>query len=199
MGSPLRDSRPAPDLHWVPVSRLLLSHSMGPESFKSRVVELRDVPPDQLTAHPMNFRRHPGSQRDAVRASIERFGMAAPVYATPDLTVIDGHLRVEEALTVGAPTVPVVIIDMDETEAADLLLRLDPTAALATVDRDVLQLLMAEQEWDPGEQALVASLDALLTDPELGPPDDENETGGGGGGGGGVTCPACGYVIGGDG
>ena len=52
------------------------------------------VDPEQLTAHPLNFRRHPTAQRKALRASIERLGWVTAVVATLDGTVIDGHARV---------------------------------------------------------------------------------------------------------
>jgi hypothetical protein len=97
-------------------------------NLENRIVRYDEaVDPEQLTAHPLNFRRHPVAQRKALRASIEGHGWVAPVIATVDGTVIDGHARVEEALS-GGVTVPVVFVDMDDDEAGSMILRLDPIA-----------------------------------------------------------------------
>lgn len=117
--------------------------------------------PEQLTAHPRNFRRHPNKQRDALRASIAGHGWVAPVIATMDGTVVDGHARVEEALSAGV-NVPVLFVDMDEDEAGDMILRLDPIAAMAGYDADVLSDLLADQEWVDGEQGLEALLAGMV-------------------------------------
>jgi site-specific DNA-methyltransferase (adenine-specific) len=131
-------------------------------NLENRIVRYDEaVEPDQLTAHPLNFRRHPVAQRKALRASIEGHGWVAPVIATVDGTVIDGHARVEEALS-GGVTVPVVFVDMDDDEAGSMILRLDPIAAMASHDSDVLGELLAREEWVPDESALSETLNGLL-------------------------------------
>ena len=133
-------------------------------NLENRIVRYDEaVDPEQLTAHPLNFRRHPIVQRKALRASIEGHGWVAPVIATVDGTVIDGHARVEEALS-GGVTVPVVFVDMDDNEAGSMILRLDPIAAMASHDSDVLGELLALEEWVPDEMALLAS---FPTDPTV--------------------------------
>ncbi len=131
-------------------------------NLENRIVRYDEaVDPEQLTAHPLNFRRHPVAQRKALRASIEGHGWVAPVIATVDGTVIDGHARVEEALS-GGVTVPVVFVDMDDDEAGSMILRLDPIAAMASHDSDVLGELLAREEWAVGELALSETLNGLL-------------------------------------
>jgi DNA modification methylase len=129
-------------------------------NLENRIVRYDEaVDPEQLTAHPLNFRRHPVAQRKALRASIEGHGWVAPVIATVDGTVIDGHARVEEALS-GGVTVPVVFVDMDDDEAGSMILRLDPIAAMASHDSDVLGELLAREEWAQDEQSLADTLNS---------------------------------------
>ncbi len=42
--------------------------------WRSRIVGMEDVAPDQLLAHPLNWREHPGAQRDALRGSLAEVG-----------------------------------------------------------------------------------------------------------------------------
>ena len=51
--------------------------------------------------------------------------------------VVDGHARVEEAITAGV-SVPVLYVDLDEEEERFVLATLDPISALATYDADVV-------------------------------------------------------------
>lgn len=160
-----------------------------PDTIRDRIIGLEHVPPDQLTAHPQNFRLHPTTQRKALRASLERFGWAQPILVTKDGTVVDGHARVEEALSGGLESVPVIRLDMDEDEAAQLLLRLDPIAAMAATDSDILSELLAVEEWAPDEYGLADVLGLLVGEPPNsasgGEPEDADTPV--------HTCPECGF------
>jgi hypothetical protein len=101
-----------------------------------------DVDPTQLLAHPLNARRHPGAQRDALRESLGRAGWVDVVKVnTRTGHVVDGHARVEEAITAGAH-VPVLYLDLSEEDERFVLATLDPISALATYDGEVLEQLM---------------------------------------------------------
>lgn len=139
------------------------THEHLSDNIKDRIIGLERVDPASLTAHPQNFRRHPTAQRRALRASIERFGWSAAVLVTRDGTVVDGHARVEEALSAGLATVPVLRLDMTEKEAGALILRLDPIAALAEHDTDILSELLAEEEWTEDEEHLADTLGVVLS------------------------------------
>ena len=52
--------------------------------------------------------------------------------------LVDGHARIEEALTAGLTTVPVITIDVSEEEERLILATLDPVGALAQYDAAVL-------------------------------------------------------------
>jgi ParB-like chromosome segregation protein Spo0J len=102
---------------------------------RNRIVDHVTVRGGDLVPHPLNFRRHPRSQRDALAASLNEVGFARSLlgYRLADgrIQIIDGHLRAE--LDPEAP-VTVELVDVSEDEARKLLLTLDPLAALAETD-----------------------------------------------------------------
>src|SRR5207253_9736112 len=112
--------------------------------FPDRIKELRRVRAAELLPDPLNWRRHPESQRRAIQAVLQQIGMADAVLArevSGRLVLIDGHLRRDldpEAI------LPVLVLDVSEAEAATLLATLDPLAGMATADPDRLAALLAE-------------------------------------------------------
>ncbi len=111
---------------------------------RDRIKELRRVRASQLRPHPRNWRTHPQAQRDALRGVLAEIGYADALLARqlPDgsLELIDGHLRAETTPDI---EVPVLVLDLDDAEAAKLLALLDPLAGLAGADPDVLADLLA--------------------------------------------------------
>jgi len=77
------------------------------------------------------------------------------------LELIDGHLRAETTPDV---EVPVLVVDLDDREAAKLLALHDPLAGLGEADQDVLADLLAEVETE--SEAVQAVLDDLLAQSE---------------------------------
>ena len=73
--------------------------------------------------------------------------------------LVDGHLRVEEALSLGQPSIPAVYVDLSEDEERLVLASLDPLAAMATTDEAKLRELLAEVSVD--SEAPAAMLAAL--------------------------------------
>lgn len=90
--------------------------------------------------------------------------------------LVDGHARVEEALSQGEATVPVLYVDLSPEEEALVLATLDPIAAMADADGARLaELLEGVSVEDAGLRALLDSLLAPnpklgLTDPDDAPP-----------------------------
>ena len=111
--------------------------------FRDRIKELRRVPASQLEPNPKNWRTHPKAQQDALRGILAEVGYADALLAreTKDggLMLIDGHLRAE---TTPDALVPVLVLDVDESEAAKILATLDPLAAMAGADADKLDELL---------------------------------------------------------
>jgi len=139
-----------------------------PVPIRDRVRELRRVRGADLVPHPRNWRTHPDAQRRALRGVLAEIGYADALLARelPDgrLQLIDGHLRAES--TPDTP-VPVLVLDVTEAEAEQLLLTLDPLAGLATTDAAVLDELLAQVHFDHDEilQALGESFQRMT--PEL--------------------------------
>lgn len=136
----------------------------------NRIVGHADVPPDQLLANPLNFRRHPVTQQDALSGVIGEIGFLDPVIATQDGTVIDGHLRVELALRQNVPTIPVTYVDLTEDEANLALATIDPISAMAFHDAAQLDALLREVSTD--DASVLAMLSELAESAGIIPPDD---------------------------
>lgn len=128
--------------------------------WKNRVKNLTMEVPEDLLANPMNVRRHPGAQRDAMRGSLDELGFVAPVVVN-DVTgrLLDGHLRVEEAISEGTPVIPVVHVELSEAQERLFLGIFDPIGAMARNDSERLDDLLASIS--TGNESLQALLDSL--------------------------------------
>lgn len=140
---PPRDPVP-PSLDAVPVAgagdrgRAADRGAAAPEPWRIRVTEHALVPPSELINSPENARLHPKAQQEAVRAAIHELGFVGEILVSRRSgRILDGHLRVAEALREGQALVPVgwVACDSDEQELA-ILATHDPIGAMATADRD---------------------------------------------------------------
>ncbi len=91
-------------------------------------------------------------------AMLERIGYVDALIAreTPaGLELIDGHLRRE--LSADAE-VPVLVLDLNDAEAAEVLLTLDPMTGLAQADNKLLEQLVKDASNDETFKALFAEL-----------------------------------------
>jgi ParB-like chromosome segregation protein Spo0J len=95
---------------------------MTAAAWRNRIVGTGDEAPDQLVANPANWRTHPGPQRNALRGSLPTVGWVQQVMVNRRTGhVVDGHARVEEALSRREPSVPVLYVDLDPDEEALVL------------------------------------------------------------------------------
>lgn len=129
---------------------------------RDRIKELRRVPAAELRSNPKNWRKHSGTQRDALQGMLQEVGIANAMIARTledgSLMLIDGHLRKD---TLGQELVPVLVLDVDEQEADKLLATLDPLAALATADAMQLDSLLREvQTGNAAVQQMLSDLAA---------------------------------------
>ena len=138
--------------------------------WKNKIVGHAEVPPDQLLAHPENWRIHPRYQQEALRGVINDIGFIKSVTVNK-LTgrVVDGHLRVTLALRDSIPTIPVEYVELTEAEEAEALLTLDPIAALAGSDKQNLETLLAQVE--TGDAAVMELLSKMSQDAGVIPPE----------------------------
>lgn len=144
--------------------------------YRNRITGSALVSPTDLLANPNNWRTHPGQQRDALRGSLETVGWVQQVIVnTTTGHLVDGHARIEEAISRGEPEVPVVYVELSPEEEALVLATLDPIGAMATTDDAKLRELLADVTvGDDGLRALLADLvpgepKAGLTDPDDAP------------------------------
>jgi len=139
---------------------------------RDRIKELRRVPAKTLIPNPKNWRTHPDRQKDVLKGILSEVGYADALLARelPDgsLQLIDGHLRAE---TTPEQQVPVLILDLDESEAEKLLTLLDPLASLAGTNHDLLAELIENIETE--NDAVRQMLDEMMSKPpELPEPND---------------------------
>lgn len=139
--------------------------------WRDRVVGFTRKPASQFTANSLNFRRHPNAQREAFRGIVSEVGFAGAVLENVRTgNLIDGHLRIEEALSVDDRTpIPVVQVDLSESEEKLLLASYDPISAMAVADRETLDLLLRDVA--TGEAAVSEMLAKLAEDNGVVPAD----------------------------
>lgn len=113
-------------------------------NWKNRIVGHGEEAPDQLLAHPRNWRSHPGFQQNALAAVLEDVGVVQNIIVNKRTGhLVDGHLRVMLAMRGEQPSIPVVYVDLTEEEESKILATLDPIGALAQTDQDKLDELLA--------------------------------------------------------
>lgn len=125
-----------------------------PDVFRDRIKELVRLDPAQIEANPKNWRHHSPQQAAELKKIMAKIGIAdvAIVFLTPEgkYRLIDGHLRSKTI----KQKIPAIVLDVDEKEASELLLSLDPIASMAQADEDQLEKLI--QEINPDELLLSA-------------------------------------------
>jgi hypothetical protein len=130
---------------------------------RDRIRELRRVKASELRANPRNWRTHPSAQRAALEGVLTEIGYASALLARelPDgsLELVDGHLRAE---TTPDQEVPVLIVDVNESEANKILATLDPLSALAETHAAKLDSLLTDIE--TGNEALSGLLSELAAE-----------------------------------
>jgi DNA modification methylase len=98
--------------------------------------------PETILANPFNFRNHPKNQKDALNGVLEEIGWIQDVIVnTTTGHLIDGHLRVELAKQ-KKEKVPVKYVELTEEQERIALASIDPIAALAEQDQDMLDRLI---------------------------------------------------------
>lgn len=117
----------------------------------NRITGYGEETPKALAAkvHPMNWRTHPEYQAEALEMTLDKIGWIDDVIInTTTGRMIDGHLRVKQALAKGVKSVPVKYVELTEEEERLALATFDPIAALAEADAEMLARLNEETETD---------------------------------------------------
>ena len=159
-------------------------------TYRDRVMGLAKLPRERIKRAPKNWRTHNDKQRGALRGLLSDIGIAGTelVWIPSDharaqlraaasfeawlstydgpVQLIDGHLRHETLLQLQ----PVIVTDLDESEAALLLATFDPVSALAGRDDSLLaELLDLAKPRAKGAVELIEELRAIVKPPP--PPD----------------------------
>jgi predicted transcriptional regulator len=126
---------------------------------ENRIIGHGEEAPDQLLANPKNFRVHPLIQQDALTSVLKNVGIVQSVIVNQRTGfLIDGHLRVAIAMRENVEKIPVVYVDLSDSEEAEILASFDPISALAATDQEKFeQILVDAKDMD-------ASLKNILTD-----------------------------------
>jgi DNA modification methylase len=155
---------------------------MAHTHWTNRITRYGEESPDQLLAHPLNFRTHPKPQHDALSGVLAEVGVVQNVIVNERTGhVVDGHLRIALAMQENQPTIPVTYVDLSAEEEALILATLDPISAMAGADRDKLDDLL--RDVSTSDAAVMAMLSDLaesagvvgfgapegLTDPDVVP------------------------------
>jgi len=124
--------------------------------FANRIVGYVVKPASELTANPLNYRKHPAKQRAAVQASLRELGwIAAVIENVRTGLLVDGHERVMQALAKNE-SVPVLQVDLSPEEEALALATFDPITYMAETDAAALDALL--RQVNTGEESLQALL-----------------------------------------
>ena len=127
--------------------KIIQHYICQPAMIRDRIKDFRRVPARLLVPNPKNWRLHPDRQRTILQGLLNEIGYADAllVRELPNgtLQLIDGHLR---AATTPHQEVPVLVLDLDESEADKLLSTLDPLSALADTDHTMLDHLVSQIE-----------------------------------------------------
>lgn len=122
----------------------------------NRIVGYAVAEAGQLLGNPKNWRIHPVAQQTALDQVLSEVGFVAAVIVNKRTgkswgrdrnieTIVDGHLRVQMAVSRGEETpVPVIYVDLDPAEEAVVLATLDPLSAMAGRDREKLDDLLQD-------------------------------------------------------
>jgi hypothetical protein len=137
-----------------------MTDSHSSPDWRNRIVRYGEMPANEFLANPSNPRRHPASQREALRGSFDALGFIAPVLINTSGYMIDGHARVEECLSRDENMmVPFIEVDLSPDEEALALASFDWITQMATYDQQTLSDLL--QSIDTDNEALQALLDEM--------------------------------------
>ena len=147
-----------------------------PATWHNRIVEYGTIDPREVDPNPLNPRAHPDRQRDAYRALMRDVGYIAPVILNVTTGhLIDGHMRVEEAIRDGVTELPVIRVELTEAQERTALASFDPIAAMAEFNRERTRALL--DQTSTGEAPLMQLFSALAVKANVIPgvePDDDD-------------------------
>jgi hypothetical protein len=142
--------------------------------WRNKIQSYADVDPAELLASPFNHRVHSRKQAAAVDASLDRIGWITPVIVNATTShVVDGHLRIMEAIDRDEETIPVAYVELTVEEERIAIASFDAIAGMATIDEAALAANVADIDLPEPLAALIET----LIDPSSGIADAEGAGG----------------------
>ena len=132
------------------------AYKLKGKAWRNRIVGYGTADPSQLLANPFNPRGHPKFQQDVMVGVLNDIGWIDDVMINKRTseewpegergveTMVDGHLRVEIALRNRETEIPVKYVDLTPAEEALALATFDPIGALAVVQGEALESVLAQ-------------------------------------------------------
>ncbi len=137
-----------------------------PRNHLLRDLEVRMLPVAKLKPWKENPRENSGAV-EAVRKSIQSYGFNVPIICDGRLRILAGHTRRKAALKLGMKTVPVVLVNLDDTEGEAFALADNQTASIASWDIGSLAGILSRLETSAQDLSSIGfseqHLEALLT------------------------------------
>ena len=123
------------------------------------IVGRQMLPVGDITPHTENWRIHPPGQRVAMNDMLGTVGwVTGVIFNKTTGNLLDGHMRLEEAIKNGELEIPATIVEMSAEQELKVLAFIDATTNEAVHDQDMLDELNIEMD------AMRDSLVALLED-----------------------------------
>ena len=116
---------------------------------RNRIKSLIHVKASELIPNEKNWRTHPAKQQAALKGLLSDIGIADAVLVRKvkaGYQLIDGHLRKE--VLGGDTMVPALVLDLNDEESDKLLATLDPLAAMAGRNNELLSSLLSSVKTD---------------------------------------------------
>jgi hypothetical protein len=148
--------------------------------WQNRITRYGEAAPGQLLANDKNWRTHPQAQQDALEGALRKVGIVQNVVVNERSgRMIDGHLRVQMAISSGQPTVPITYVNLSDEEEALILATIDPVTGLAGTDQKLLDSLITDIRLSDLGMELGTGLNDLLNslspDPSLAAAEGEDD------------------------
>ncbi len=118
---------------------------MERKQYKFRIVETKEVDPKTIVLNPNNPREHPENQRKAMDSVLKNIGWVNYVVVNKNTgNLIDGEMRVLDAIANHEETVPVTFVDLTPEEELQILATYDPIGYMAKESSEMFKKLITE-------------------------------------------------------
>jgi len=119
----------------------------------------QQVPIDELTPHPANYREHEDAQLEHLTASLKEHGIYRNIVVANDGTILAGHGLVEAARKIGAKVLPVTRLACgpDDPQALKVIAGDNEIAKLGKVDDRTLSDMLKAAVTENGPEALLGT------------------------------------------